>query len=103
MYIILGLTTGVGYPVSMLFLGEDFLPFVIARGAVEGGEGEHQHLSAHAQRQQEVAAGEVENLEERAPDHDGRTDRVCEIEETLPFLRGYPGREAALILLVFSH
>ena len=54
--------------------GEDVFPLILARRPVEGREHEHEHLGAHAERKQEVAAGEVQDFEERAPDYDGRAD-----------------------------
>ena len=84
-------------------VGEHILPFVGARRTVEGGEGEHQHLGAHTERQQEVAAGKMEDFEKRTPDDDGGTDGVGEVEETLAGVGGDPGRYAALVLFIFSH
>ena len=75
--------------------GEDALPLVLAGRTVKGGEHEHQHLGAHADRQQRVAAGKVQDFEERAPDDDCGAYRVGEVEEALPFFAGYEGADAA--------
>ncbi len=65
---------------------EDVFPAVFFWGTVEGGEDEHHDLGSHADGQEGVAAGEVENLEEGAPDYDGCADGVGEVEEPLSFL-----------------
>ncbi len=65
---------------------EDVFPAVFFGRTIEGGEDEHHDLGSHADGQEGVAAGEVENLEEGAPDYDGCADGVGEVEEPLSFL-----------------
>ena len=83
--------------------GEYLFPLVLLGRAVKGSEDKHQHLSAHAYRQQGVAARQMEDFEESAPDDYGGADGVCEVEETLAFLAGDESSYAALVLLYFSH
>ena len=63
--------------------GEDFLPGVVLGRAVEGGEDEHRNLGAHAHTEQGGAAGQVQDLEQCAPDDDGGAYGVGEVEEAL--------------------
>ena len=83
--------------------GKHFFPSVFFRRTVESRQHEHQDFRAHAYRQQHIAAGQVQNFEQRAPDDDGSADGVGEIEEALPLLAGYECGYAAFVLLNFSH
>ena len=50
---------------------------------VEGGDEEHNDLSAHAEEQHEVGSRQVGQFEERTQDDDGGAPAVCVVHERL--------------------
>jgi hypothetical protein len=56
-------------------------------GTVEGGEEEHEHLSAHAEEQHEVGACDVGQFEQRTQNNDGSAPAVCIVQESLSLAR----------------
>ena len=83
--------------------GEHLFPVVFFGRAVEGGEDKHQDLHAHAYREHDIAAREVQYLEEGTPNDDGGAYTVCKVEKSFSRVTREEFFDAVFISLVFSH